>query len=328
MYSDERHGPAMNDTPTYIPDVGESLQGLFRAQQMRLILDKDKPGKRPRSVGNVVSTLHKMCMEITGAFEGTDGFASISGNFDGAGLSLGIHQQCLGPGSLQPLLREMLSEHRDVMEKCFPPDQLAELEGMLKKPKAQQLVWANSISWGKNNYSVQSDWKKPLQIMALTSEYVALQIRAARAIFERALKTCEDWKLTTQRAVAFAYDTCTQQGSISPKHKPSIEALLHAKTIKLGRPLAEVEKMLCMAQGRTTFSNPRWQADVLGRRYAIILGCSRPFEWRGNQYSGKVHGVDRNIDKEFGLSDAPWKEAPVRTQQDTPGRCPACGKKI
>lgn len=49
-------------------------------------------------------------LNITGSFEGHKNWANLSNNFDGMGFSLGIMQQNLGMGSLQPLLIEAMDK--------------------------------------------------------------------------------------------------------------------------------------------------------------------------------------------------------------------------
>lgn len=49
-----------------------------------------------------------LALNITGSFEGRKSWANLSNNFDGMGISLGIMQQNLGMGSLQPLLLEAM----------------------------------------------------------------------------------------------------------------------------------------------------------------------------------------------------------------------------
>lgn len=49
-----------------------------------------------------------LALNITGSFEGRKSWANLSNNFDGMGVSLGIMQQNLGMGSLQPLLLEAM----------------------------------------------------------------------------------------------------------------------------------------------------------------------------------------------------------------------------
>lgn len=49
-----------------------------------------------------------LALNISGSFEGRKNWANLSNNFDGMGISLGILQQNLGMGSLQPLLLEAM----------------------------------------------------------------------------------------------------------------------------------------------------------------------------------------------------------------------------
>jgi len=50
-----------------------------------------------------------LALNITGSFEGRSGWANLSNNFDGMGFSIGLLQQNLGMGSIQPLLNEMIT---------------------------------------------------------------------------------------------------------------------------------------------------------------------------------------------------------------------------
>ncbi len=55
-----------------------------------------------------LAVVHKrslaLALNVSGSFEGSSGWKNITNNFDGQGLSLGLLNQCLGQGSLQPLL--------------------------------------------------------------------------------------------------------------------------------------------------------------------------------------------------------------------------------
>ena len=49
-----------------------------------------------------------LALNISGSFEGRNGWANLSNNFDRMGFSIGLLQQNLGTGSLQPLLNELI----------------------------------------------------------------------------------------------------------------------------------------------------------------------------------------------------------------------------
>ena len=79
--------------------------------------------------------LARRCLALTGAFEtGTgvpDCFCGLSGDFDGQGISFGVLQWNFGQGSLQPLLKEMVTQHAEVAKSVFG-EHLDALEEALK----------------------------------------------------------------------------------------------------------------------------------------------------------------------------------------------------
>ncbi|MBL7544011.1 MAG: hypothetical protein JNL11_09350 [Bdellovibrionaceae bacterium] len=54
-----------------------------------------------------------LALNITGSFEGRSGWANLSNNFDGMGFSIGLLQQNLGMGSLQPIINDMVAMSND-----------------------------------------------------------------------------------------------------------------------------------------------------------------------------------------------------------------------
>lgn len=74
-----------------------------------------------------------LAMNITGSFEGHKGWNNLSNNFDGQGVSLGILNQNLGQGTLQPLLIELRNSHYAVLQNAMSSTMLSSLLNMLKK---------------------------------------------------------------------------------------------------------------------------------------------------------------------------------------------------
>lgn len=83
------------------------------------------------------NTYYALALNITGSFEGTVGWKNITGNFDGQGISLGLLQQNLGQGTLQPLLVEMYRQDLSTMQTHFSSSKLNSMQSMLEK-------WLNS----------------------------------------------------------------------------------------------------------------------------------------------------------------------------------------
>ena len=80
--------------------------------------------KWPTSVGkDLWPTYFALTLNLTGSYEGHEGWINISNNGDRQGLSLGLMQQNLGQGTLQPLLIKMFQlDHNTVLKNFSTPD--------------------------------------------------------------------------------------------------------------------------------------------------------------------------------------------------------------
>lgn len=73
-----------------------------------------------------------LALNLTGSFEGRDGWKNITNNFDGQGMSLGLMQQNFGQGTLQPLLIKSIQKDSSNMKKIFTSGDYASLKTMLE----------------------------------------------------------------------------------------------------------------------------------------------------------------------------------------------------
>lgn len=76
--------------------------------------------------------LFATALNISGSFEGHKNWSNLTNNFDGMGLSMGLLNQTLGTGSLQPLLIEMRNKHYDEMKSYFGSTRFTSLTAMLR----------------------------------------------------------------------------------------------------------------------------------------------------------------------------------------------------
>jgi hypothetical protein len=72
-----------------------------------------------------------LALNISGSFEGGSGWQNLTNNFDGQGFSYGLLNQCLGQGSLQPLLIEMRDRYPSSMRSELSPADLNKMLEML-----------------------------------------------------------------------------------------------------------------------------------------------------------------------------------------------------
>lgn len=260
-----------------------------------------------------------IALNITGSFEGKAGWKNLAGNFDGQGISLGIMQQNLGQGTLQPLWIEMLNSHFDVMKDQFTSSQIQSMEQMLKvwqtikvkKSSASELFPQSvddnrleenfseqisqlgadqnkeSVKWAQKTAldskgQVLSSWSTPLQNMAESSSYRSLQIQASLGYFEKAQQYFRAFEFTQLRHLLLMYDFVIQNGSIGENHLKIYEAWLNQN------PRADEEaRAFALLEARLTTVKDQYKEDVKARKSTIIRG------------TGVVHKQNRNLPKEF-----------------------------
>lgn len=116
--------------------------------------DLDLDGiKWPSDLSSIGIDLYSLALNITGSFEGFSDFQNIANNFDGQGLSLGIFQQNLGQGTLQPLLLQAQDMHSQIFRDHFTFSQRSGLNKMLED-------WVNNdvtpVSRGLASLSTQN----------------------------------------------------------------------------------------------------------------------------------------------------------------------------
>jgi hypothetical protein len=117
----------------------------------------------PTGIGNAERTGFELGLNISGSFEGNDGWANLSNDFDGMGLSLGLLNQNLGSGSLQPLLIQMATQYPSVLKSIFTPAQYQSLTAMLAKyqnlvpPGPARVVARRGLLSPKDSYGETPD---------------------------------------------------------------------------------------------------------------------------------------------------------------------------
>jgi hypothetical protein len=231
------------------------------------------------------------CLALTGAFETGAGvpdcFCGISGDFDGQGISLGVLQWNFGQGSLQPLLKEMMSEHRDVSEQIFGTHLGALTEALGANPE-DLMNFARSVQHPVK-HTVFEPWRGYAKALGRTAEFQRIQVKHANGNFQQALSLCRQYELWSERAVALMFDIVTQNGSIKNITRAQIAADIQALPAGLSDADREVRKLEIVANRRAEAANPRWVDDVRRRKLCIARG------------GGVVHGISYDIEEQFGI---------------------------
>lgn len=235
--------------------------------------------------------LDSRCLALTGTFEtgrfAPDCFASMTGNFDGQGMSFGALQWNFGQGTLQPLLKEMVTNHPDVALSIFGAS-LNQLQQAISGSKDAALSFAASIQ-DQAKKTITDPWKQMFRSLGLTPEFQAIEVKGAATYYGKAVKLCTDYGFRTERGRALMFDICVQNGSISD----TIKALIVADFTKIPSSLSpeetEVAKMRIVANRRAEAANPKFVEDVRRRKLCIAEG------------KGVVHGITYDLAGQFGL---------------------------
>lgn len=73
-----------------------------------------------------------LALNLSGSFEGHEGWSNLTGNFDGQGISMGLLNQPLGTGSLQPMWAEMRNLNPALMKTVMTAAHYDSMTAMLK----------------------------------------------------------------------------------------------------------------------------------------------------------------------------------------------------
>lgn len=238
----------------------------------------------PAEFSETEKVILSVAMNVSGSFEGSDGWSNLTNNFDGQGLSFGLFNQTLGTGSLQPMLEKMRSNANEQMRSVFSSKNFNSISGMITNWQENRST-SRAVNWAVNTlYNgdyFKSDWSQQLRSLAVTPYYRSLQVEAATAYHDRALYYMSLFGTTELRSYLFFFDIVVQNGSV-----PS--AVVNNLTKKFSKSVyTDVQKMNDVLSGLLPYVISTYREDVRSRKASII-----------NQ-SGVVHGTSRKYNKEY-----------------------------
>lgn len=234
----------------------------------------------------ISKSIKKKLLESTGFFEGNDGYSNVTGNFDGQGLSFGIIQFNFGQGTLQPLLKEYITDNEAEFKSIFGTSKAATLKKVVfDYSKSQQISWGNSITKSTKTGEVLSEWKEPFKKMGAKLSNQNLQIKYAEDYFDRAESMAEQFGIISTQGLAFLFDQAVQSWKFTASHssiEDEINELHRAHRKQEGTRLPDKDRLSVLLDYVRA-------GDERDRRRAIMNG------------SGRVHGKQYDVD-DYGLS--------------------------
>lgn len=239
--------------------------------------------------------LNHRCLALTGAFETGAGvpdcFAGLSGDFDDQGISFGVLQWNFGQGSLQPLLKEVVSVHGALVQSIFQ-EHYDVLLAALESVKDEQMAFARAIQHPVKHV-LYEPWRGMFKSLGRSEAFQEIQLEHARGLFRAALDLCAAYGLWSARAAALMFDIKVQNGSIGNLVKAQILRDFNALPADLNRAESERRRMIVVANRRAEAANPRWIEDVRARKLCIATG------------EGTVHGIPYQLEEQFGIGLEP-----------------------
>ncbi|MCC6276599.1 MAG: hypothetical protein IT289_01645 [Oligoflexia bacterium] len=252
--------------------------------------------------------VYKVALNITGSFEGHDGWTNITRNFDGMGLSLGLLNQNLGTGTLQPMLLKFMGRHPQAWIRIFSDDtRRASLESMLmsweqnkqadpgseanfldidfnkdlKSRNSDSVAWAVENIYLSNGQFIQV-WKEDFLELAGNPDFSTIQMQSAATYRARAVRDHNRFGLGELRAFLFMFDVSVQNGGFKSVDYNDFNAFVQANP---GSTIQDrLQKLLDL---RLRHVRPEYIEDVRARKTAVING------------SGVVHGSARLLQQEY-----------------------------
>lgn len=160
------------------------------------------------------TALKKKLLKNTGFFEGNNGYSTVTGNFDGQGISFGIIQYNLGQKTLQPILEDLIDDNYSTVVSCFGSTKAKTLKSVIKNYSlSEQIDWGDSISTSKGN--VKDAWKTCFEALGKEQCCINLQIKYAASYFNRALSFASSFGIKSTQGLAYLFDQAVQEWSFS-----------------------------------------------------------------------------------------------------------------
>lgn len=243
-------------------------------------------------------SLDYKCLALTGSFETgaaiPECFCGLTGDFDSQGLSLGALQWNFGQDTLQPLLKDMISQHAEVMKAIFN-EHVQSLATALNADKPTLMRFARSTQHPVK-HTISEPWRGMFKALGRSEELQALQLKHANACFQAAKKLAAGYGLWSERAAALMFDIKAQNGDIGKAAKARILSDFAGLNAGLSEERAEVRRMEIIANRRAEAAKPAWIEDVRARKLCIARG------------KGVVHGIHYNLEEQFGIRLKPFAD--------------------
>lgn len=235
-------------------------------------------------------SIFDVCVKVTSSFEGTE-YGTVTNNFDGQGISLGLLQWNLGTGSLQTYILN----HIDPMMFDFFPKPILPL---IKMPPSDAVTWVKDVCMDENG-DLKEEWRKAFERFLTTPSVINVQKQAIDKYWHRSKEILGKFNgmKQTRKLHAWCFDLAVQSWSLGvdvpAPHKDHAESIINQYDAKNAVEwntvlLSEEQQILIiMSHLRALKCKPEWRRDFFNRKATIAMGF------------GIVHGKKYDFRKLF-----------------------------
>lgn len=235
-------------------------------------------------------TIYDLCVQITSAFEGTT-WSTVTNNFDGQGLSLGLLQYNIGQGTAQ----DYILNHVDLMMYDYFPVPINHLQ---KMEPSDAVKWCKDIMHDHLG-QLKPEWKTAFERFLSEPSVINVQKRAVDKYYHQAKKICGalGFPHDNRRAMAFSFDLAVQNWSLNVElpstsigHAENLITLYGADNAAhwvMQQMDEENAALIIAAHYKAMKCNIKWRNDVFIRKATIAMGI------------GIVHGKLYKFNKLF-----------------------------
>jgi len=218
-------------------------------------------------------------LSITKSFEGAD-YDTVTGNFDGMILSVGILQWNIGSQTLQRLLVNSFQADKQKFYNIFGRDTA---DKIIKACLSKDKLFFENVYKDKKLRAAFAEWGR---------QFASIQDKEARLLARHAARTCETYELNTERGFCWAYDLTVQNGSMG---QAGVEAKEYIRTVAKPLGLSEIEVLKALTSIRARFVRQKYVADFTARKLTIAVGI------------GRVHGKNYSLNGLF-TPEVTWRK--------------------
>ena len=211
-------------------------------------------------------SLLELCLKVSGRFENSTGptYTTVSGNFDGQGISCGILQWNAGQNTLQTLVTKTAAATGWDKAKSFFSSDIQAFAGLRN---------ADAVAWCLNHYiqagtthvdpAAAARWVNFLQQPECVAAQISLATNGVLGHAKREVAAYAPDYADSERPYVFFFDLITQEGGMTVGHHtvPPVPAGL----------VPDVSDALALAQANSPRCHDIWQANLTGDNEAALL---------------------------------------------------------